>query len=74
MTLKQAKKLEPGRIVIGRFFSDRSEGVGIVTRRGRELWTQVDDGYVPVRVITGNRCNGGYRIEDLRATEWKAHR
>lgn len=62
-------RLDPGTIVAGPFYDDddRARGAGVIVARGRELWTRVPDDYVPVRVIVGNRCNGGYRPASLRA-------
>jgi hypothetical protein len=64
--------LKPGALVLGSFYSDGREGVGIIVARGRELWTRVDEGYVPVRVIAGDRVAGGYRPENLTATIYQA--
>lgn len=62
-------RFEPGTIVAGPFFDDddRARGIGVIVKPGRELWTRVPDDYVPVRIIVGNRCRGGYRPENLRA-------
>jgi hypothetical protein len=59
--------LTPGTLVLGPFYSDDHQGVGVIVARGRELWTQVGEGYVPVRVIAGDRVPGGYRPESLTA-------
>jgi hypothetical protein len=59
--------IEAGCVVAGAFWSHSPDarGVGIVVKRGRELWTQVPDDYVPVRVVVGDRARGGYRPADL---------
>ena len=65
--------IAPGTIVLGPFWSDGDRmGVGIVVERGHRLWTRVDEGYVPVMVINGDRINGGYRPESLIPTTYKA--
>jgi hypothetical protein len=56
---------EPGAVVTGPFFSDESLGVGVVVKRGRPIWTRVGEGYVPVRVLKGDRASGGYNPEHL---------
>lgn len=38
---------------------------GVITERSYTFWTRVGEGYVPVRVIRGDRINGGYRPETL---------
>lgn len=59
---------EPGTIVRGPFWSDGSEGIGVIVCEGRQVWTKVEDkAYVPVKIIVGNRCNGGYRRAKLTA-------
>jgi hypothetical protein len=59
------EQFAPDTVVAGPFFSDGSTGVGIVKAQGRELWTRVGEGYVPVLVVVGDRCPGGYRAETL---------
>lgn len=60
-------ELEPGTVVAGPFYGyGQHDGVGVIVARSRELWTQVGEGYVPVRVIVGDRCNGGYKPANLR--------
>lgn len=65
---------EPGETVFGPFWSDddRPRGIGIVVASGREVWTRVPEGYVAVRVIVGDRVNGGYKPESLRPSPSKA--
>lgn len=57
--------IEPGTIVSGQFFSNGNYGIGIVAAVGRPLWTRVPEGYVPVKIVTGDRIDGGYRPEGL---------
>lgn len=64
-----ATVIKPGSYVTGRFYSDGRYGVGIVVERGRPLWTRVGEGYVPVRVIKGDRIDGGYNPDDLIVLE-----
>lgn len=61
----QGNLLEPGTVVLGPFYSDGREGVGVVVKRGRELWTRVPDEYVPVRPVKGDRVRCGYRPVSL---------
>lgn len=63
-----------GTLVLGPFYSDGHQGAGVVVARGRELWTQVGAGYVPVRVIAGNRVSGGYSPDSLIETAWRVTR
>jgi hypothetical protein len=61
----------PGTIVAGPFWSGdpTCKGVGVVVKRGRQLWTQVSEGYVPVEVIVGDRASGGYRPKTLEPVD-----
>jgi hypothetical protein len=62
--------LTPGTLVLGPFYSDGRQGCGVIAKRGRELWTQVSEGYVPVMPIAGDRVRGGYRRENLIVTAY----
>lgn len=57
--------LEPGTVVVGPFWSDGRQGVGVVVPRGRMLWTRTTAPYVPVRILNGDRIPGGYDPADL---------
>lgn len=72
--METAKIPQPGAIVLGPFYSDGRPGVGIIRPVGRELWTRVGNGYVPVEIIAGDRARGGYRPETLTETVYKAVR
>jgi hypothetical protein len=59
--------IQPGTVVSGPFWSHSpdAKGVGVVVEQSRQLWTQVGDGYVPVKVLVGDRSRGGYRPDAL---------
>lgn len=57
--------LIPGVLVLGPFYSDGRNGVGVIVKPGRPLWTRVGHGYVPVKILNGDRASGGYRPEGL---------
>lgn len=60
--------LKPGTIVRGPFYSDGHEGAGVIVAPGREIWTRVLDEkeYIAVKVLAGDRGNGGYRKTSLK--------
>lgn len=67
-------ELAVGTLVTGPFFSSGAQGTGVIVKRGREIWTRVGEGYVPVKVISGDRCSGGYRRSSLTDTGYKVTR
>lgn len=68
-TTATTTNLQPGTVVTGPFYADESLGVGVIAKCGRSLWTQVGEGYVPVRIIQGNRASGGYKADGLTALD-----
>jgi hypothetical protein len=62
--------LEHGDIVLGPFFSDGRTGVGICDRQAkRGLLKGVGKGYAPIRVLVGDRVDGGYATELVPAPQ-----
>ena len=65
------ERFKPGTLVLGPFYTtdtdEYRQGCGVVVKRTRELWTQTERPYIPVKIIAGDRCHGGYRPENLIA-------
>lgn len=61
----------PGTVVAGPFvtanggYNDYQYGVGVVQPRSKSYPFNCGTNYVPIKIIQGDRCDGGYNPESL---------